>query len=193
MDEIKGFIVTLVSMIILISALELISPDNSMKKYLKFVLGTILIAVIISPILSIISNGEKNITNNISEYIDLANRKSTETNSENKESTSEIAFKENLQENCNKLLKEKFKDYEFISDINCELNMKDITYSINKVKIGVKDKDVSKIKKIVINNNEESTEFSSKEEKVKNKDEIINYLAEILNISKEQIMIYKLD
>lgn len=193
MDEIKGFIVTLVSMIILISALELISPDNSMKKYLKFVLGTILIAVIISPILSIISNGEKNITNNISEYIDLANRKSIETNSENKESTSEIAFKENLQENCNKLLKEKFKDYEFISDINCELNMKDITYSINKVKIGVKDKDVSKIKKIVINNNEESTEVSSKEEKVKNKDEIINYLAEILNISKEQIMIYKLD
>lgn len=193
MDEIKGFIVTLVSMIILISALELISPDNSMKKYLKFVLGTILIAVIISPILSIISNGEKNITNNISEYIDLANVKSTDINSENKESTSEIAFKENLQENCNKLLKEKFKDYEFISDINCELNMKDITYSINKVKIGVKDKDVSKIKKIVINNNEESTEVSSKEEKVKNKDEIINYLAEILNISKEQIMIYKVD
>ena len=28
---------------------------------------------------------------------------------------------------------------------------------------------------------------------LKNKDEIINYLAEILNISKEQIMIYKLD
>ena len=151
MDEIKRFIVTLVSMIILISALELISPDNSMKKYLKFVLGTILIAVMISPIVSIISNGEKNIANEISEYIDLANGKSTETNSENKESTSAIAFKENLQENCNKLLKEKFKDFEFKSDIDCEVNMKDITYSINKVKIGVKNKDVSKIKKIVIN------------------------------------------
>lgn len=193
MDEIKRFIVTLVSMIILISALELISPDNSMKKYLKFVLGTILIAVMISPIVSIISNGEKNIANEISEYIDLANGKSTETNSENKESTSVIAFKENLQENCNKLLKEKFKDFEFKSDIDCEVNMKDITYSINKVKIGVKNKDVSKIKKIVIKNNEESTEVSSKEEKVKNEDEIISYLAEIFNINNEQIMIYKVD
>lgn len=193
MDEIKRFIVTLVSMIILISALELISPDNSMKKYLKFVLGTILIAVMISPIVSIISNGEKNIANEISEYIDLANGKSTETNSENKESTSVIAFKENLQENCNKLLKEKFKDFEFKSDIDCEVNMKDIAYSINKVKIGVKNKDVSKIKKIVIKNNEESTEVSSKEEKVKNEDEIISYLAEIFNINNEQIMIYKVD
>ena len=193
MDEIKRFIVTLVSMIILISALELISPDNSMKKYLKFVLGTILIAVMISPIVSIISNGEKNIANEISEYIDLANGKSTETNSENKESTSVIAFKENLQENCNKLLKEKFKDFEFKSDIDCEVNMKDITYSINKVKIGVKNKDVSKIKKIVIKNNEESTEVSSEEEKVKNEDEIISYLAEIFNINNEQIMIYKVD
>ena len=63
--------------------------------------------------------------------------------------------------------------------------MKDITYSINKVKIGVKNKDVSKIKKIVIKNNEESTEVSSKEEKVKNEDEIISYLAEIFNINNE--------
>ena len=60
MDEIKGFIITLVSMIILISAIELIAPDNSMKKYLKFVLGTILIAVMISPIVSI-SNSLNNL------------------------------------------------------------------------------------------------------------------------------------
>ncbi len=193
MNEIKGFVVTLVSMIILISALELISPDNSMKKYLKFVLGTILIAVMISPIVSIVSNGEKTITSDISEYIDLANGRSNEASSENKESTSEIAFKQNLQENCNKLLKEKFKDFEFKSDIDCELNMQDITYSINKVEIAVKNREVSKIEKIVINNNRESTEVTSKEEKVKNEDEIISYLAEILNINKEQIMIYKVD
>ncbi len=193
MNEIKGFVVTLVSMIILISSLELISPDNSMKKYLKFVLGTILIAVMISPIVSIVSNGEKTITSDISEYIDLANGRSNEASSENKESTSEIAFKQNLQENCNKLLKEKFKDFEFKSDIDCELNMQDITYSINKVEIAVKNREVSKIEKIVINNNRESTEVTSKEEKVKNEDEIISYLAEILNINKEQIMIYKVD
>lgn len=193
MDEIKGFIVTLVSIIILFSAIELISPDNSMKKYLKFVLGTILIAVMISPIVSIISKGENTISEDISEYIDLTNGKSIETNSEDKESISEIAFKENLEENCNKLLKEKFKDFEFQSDIDCKLNMQDITYVINKVKIGVKNREVSKIEKVIINNNKESAEVSSNEEKVKNEAEIINYLAEILNVNKDQIIIYKVD
>lgn len=193
MDEIKGFIVTLVSIIILISAIELISPDNSMKKYLKFVLGTILIAVMISPIVSIISKGENTISEEISEYIDLTNSKSIETNSYEKENTSEIAFKKNLEENCDKLLKEKFKDFEFQSDIDCKINMQDITYLINNVKIGVKNREVSKIEKIIINNNKESAEVSSNEEKVKNEAEIINYLTEILNVNKDQIIIYKLD
>lgn len=193
MNGLKGFIVTLVSMIILISAIELISPDNSMKKYLKFVLGTILIAVMISPIVSFINNGEKSITSDISEYIDLANGKSKDTISENRESTSETAFKVNLQENCNRILKEKFKDLEFKSEIDCKIDMEDITYSINKVEVGVKDREVSKIEKIVIKKNSESTEVSSKEKKVKNEDEIISYLAEVLNINKEQIMIYKVD
>ncbi|MCF0149410.1 MAG: stage III sporulation protein AF, partial [Clostridium sp.] len=148
MNEIKGFIVTLISMIILISAIELISPDNSMKKYLKFVLGTILISVLISPIVSFINNGEKSITSDISEYIDLVNGESKERISENRESTSEAVFKGNLQENCNRLLKEKFKDLEFKSNIDCNLSMEDITYSINKVEVGVKNREVSKIEKI---------------------------------------------
>lgn len=192
MDEIKGFIVTLISMIILISAIELISPDNNMKKYLKFVLGTILIAVMISPIVSFLNNGEKSITSDISQYIDLVNGEYKERESENRESTREVAFKENLQENCNRLLKERFKELEFKSNIDCKLSMKDITYSINKVEVGVKNKEVSKVEKILINNRD-STEVSSKEKKLNNEDEIISCLAEILNINKEQIMIYKVD
>ncbi len=193
MDEIKGFIITLVSMIILISAIELIAPDNSMKKYLKFVLGTILIAVMISPIVSVLSDGESILTNKISEYIDLVDSNSMEASSENEKSTGKIAFKENLEENCNRLLKEKFKDFEFKSYIDCEVNMKDITYSINKVEIAVKNKGVSKIEKIVINNDDESTEVDSKAEKIKNEDEIIDYVSEILNVTKDKIIIYKVN
>ena len=191
MDEIKGFIITLVSMIILISAIELIAPDNSMKKYLKFVLGTILIAVMISPIVSVLSDGESILTSKISEYIDLVDSNSIETTSENKKSTGKIAFKENLQQNCNRLLKEKFKEFEFESYIDCEVNMQDITYSINKVEIAVKNKGVSKIEKIVINNTDASTEVDSKAEKIKNEDEIIDYVSEILNVTKDKIIIYK--
>ncbi|MDV4152168.1 stage III sporulation protein AF [Clostridium sp. AL.422] len=193
MDEIKGFVTTLVSMIILISAIELISPDNSMKKYLKFVLGTILIAVMISPIVSLLGKGEGALTNTISKYIDLADSKSNISNDENELSTSEIAFKENLEENCNRLLKEKFKDFEFISSIDCEVNMKDITYLINEVEVGVKSNEVSKIEKIIINNSDESTEVYSNEEKVENEDEIIEFLVETLSITKDKIKIHKLN
>ena len=47
MEYIKSFIETLVTIIILFSAIELISPNNSMKKYIKFVLGLILIVVML--------------------------------------------------------------------------------------------------------------------------------------------------
>lgn len=192
MDEIKGFVITLVSMIILISAIELIAPDNSMKKYLKFVLGTILIAVMVSPIISLVSNGEGALTNKIQEYIELADSKSIETNSEEKVTTSEIAFKKNLEDNCNRLLKEKFKGLEFVSSIDCEVNMQNITYSINEVEVGVRNKEVSKIERIVINRNDESTEVYSKEEKVNNEEEIIDYLSETLNVTKDKVRVYKL-
>lgn len=192
MDEIKRFIITLVSMIILISAIELISPDNSMKKYLKFVLGTILIAVMVNPIISLISNGEGDLTNKIQEYIELADSKSIETNGEEKVTTSESAFKKNLEDNCNRLLKEKFNDLEFVSSIDCEANMQNITYSINKVEVGVKNKEVSKIERIIINKNDESAEVYSKEQKVDNEEEIIDYLSKTVNVTKDKIRVYKL-
>ena len=59
MEEIKGFVITLVTMLILMTAIEFIAPDNNMKKYLKFVLGLILISVMLSPIISLFSKGEE--------------------------------------------------------------------------------------------------------------------------------------
>ena len=193
MEEIKNFVITLVSMIILITAIELIAPDNSMKKYVKFVLGTILIAVMISPIISLISNGEKVLTKEIEEYIQIADNKSIEASNEYKENNSEIVFKESLEQNCMSLLKEKFKDLDFEINIDCDVDMKNINYLINNVNIGVKDKDVSTIKKIIINKSNDSTEVSSNEDIVKNKDEIKDYLSEKLNITRDNIEVYKIN
>ena len=193
MEEIKNFVITLVSMIILITAIELIAPDNSMKKYVKFVLGTILIAVMISPIVSLISNGEEVLTKEIEEYIQIADNKSIEASNEYKENNSEIVFKESLEQNCISLLKEKFKDLDFEINIDCDVDMKNINYLINNVNIGVKDKEVSTIKKIIINKSNDSTEVSSNEDTVKNKDEIEDYLSETLNITKDNIKVYKIN
>lgn len=193
MSEIKGFVVTLVSMLILITAIELISPDNSMKKYLKFVLGTILVAVMISPIISIISKGEDNLSQKIEEYVDLVENKSLETINTNNEDKSKLQFQNNLEENCNRLLKENFNEFDFKSSIDCDINMAQITYSINEVKVFVKDKSISKIEKIIINNGKESTEVSSNNESINNEEEIISYLTQTLNISKDKIKIYKMN
>lgn len=193
MEGIKSFVITLVSMIILITAIELIAPDNSMKKYVKFVLGTILIAVMISPIVSLISNGEEVLTKEIEEYIQIADNKSIEASNEYKENNSEIVFKESLEQNCISLLKEKFKDLDFEINIDCDVDMKNINYLINNVNIGVKDKEVSTIKKIIINKSNDSTEVSSNEDTVKNKDEIKDYLSETLNITRDNIEVYKIN
>lgn len=192
MEEIKGFVITLVSMLILMTAIELIAPDNSMKKYLKFVLGLILITVMLSPIISVFSKGEEDISLEIQRYLDINENKSIET-SKNYSNNGESAFKRNLEENCNRLLKEKFTNNEFISEINCEVDMDKINYSINKVEVGVKNKEVSKIQKVVVNTKENSKTVSSQDEKVENKDEIVSYLAEVFNVSKDKIEVYKVN
>ncbi|GAA0109657.1 MULTISPECIES: stage III sporulation protein AF [Clostridium] len=192
MEEIKGFVITLVTMLILMTAIEFIAPDNNMKKYLKFVLGLILISVMLSPIISLFSKGEESISLQVQKYIELAENESAEVSKDYK-SDSENVFKENLEQNCNRLLKEKFTDKEFVSNIDCEVDMNNINYSIDKVQVGVKNKDVSKIQKIIINTQKDSKSVSSQDEKVNNEDEIISYLAEALNVSKDKIEVYKVN
>ena len=51
MEYLNNFVITLVATIIFMTAVEIIAPDNSMKKYIKFVLGLILISVMINPII----------------------------------------------------------------------------------------------------------------------------------------------
>lgn len=68
MNLLKELVTTLVTALIFITAIELISPNNSMKKYLKFILGLVLITIILNPIVKIISNGQNNIYDSISDY-----------------------------------------------------------------------------------------------------------------------------
>ncbi len=58
MEALKKFVITLVTVLIFMSAVEMIAPSK-MKKYIKFVLGLILITIILNPILQIVEGGEK--------------------------------------------------------------------------------------------------------------------------------------
>lgn len=190
MNEIKSFIITLISVLILITAIEMIAPDNSLKKYLKFVLGIIIIAIIISPILSFFKKGEENIEVLINNYINLESKETLNSEVE-KQNNQKAVFKKNLETNCNELLKEKFEDMEFETFIDCDIDTYNIEYSINSIEIKVKDKKISKVEQVIIGKSNEAKEVSSKNEEIKNKDEILKYLSDSLNISKEKINIYK--
>ena len=68
MSYINNFVITLVATIIFMTAVEIISPDNSMKKYIKFVLGLILVSVMINPIIKFFTGGEQEVINAIKKY-----------------------------------------------------------------------------------------------------------------------------
>lgn len=196
-ETLKNIVITLVTMLIFISAVELVSPNNKMKKYIKFILGLLLVTVILNPILELVSNGEKNIVDGIKVYekilsqsennIELNDSISTLNNNEDQEDNRKKAFINNFNKNCDNLLKNKFKDMTFKSEIDCDINFTNITLNVKQLKIGVSDNKVTTIKKVVIN---EGVDRNTKEESEEYA-EIINFVSNELSIPKEKIEVYK--
>ncbi|MGL5378521.1 stage III sporulation protein AF [Clostridium sp.] len=191
MEILKGFITTLVSMLLLMTAIELVAPESSIKKYLKFVLGLILISVMLNPIVAIFSKDESEIVSNISKYQDDYIAVINEEKENTVDIKKEKVFKDNLDKNCQKILEEKFKDMEFASDISCSINLESMNYSIDNVSIGVKEKGIKKIQKIQIG--DDTSEVMASEEEIQSEAEIISYLEETLNLPKDKIEVYSLE
>ena len=193
MEYLNNFIITLVATMIFMTSIEIIAPDNSMKKYIKFVLGLILISVMINPIIKFFTGGEQEVINRIKWYEDMLNLGVT-NEGESKEviEKQKEAFKSNLNSNCDNLLKEKFSDKNFKSDIKCNINLSDMTYSIDSLEVGVRENGIRLVDKIRINVNDESEEAVSNNEKIDNEEEIKNYLSELFKIPIEKIKLYSM-
>lgn len=180
MDQLNTFVITLVTTLIFMTAVELIGPDNSMKKYLKFVLGIVLISVLLNPIVKFFTNGQVIIDDLINDYTSEVSSAAYKKDTEEKKSIQEDTFKKNFNKSCIDLLEDKFKNYEFKSDIDCNMNFETGEFEVKKLKVSVKNKGVKKVEKIQIG-----------EEKKKTKDKILNeiedYLAENLKIDKDKI------
>lgn len=192
MELLNKFVITLVTILIFITAVEMIAPDNSMKKYLKFVLGLILITVILNPILTIILNGEEELKDVISNYEREYNTdKKDEKDSENIIKIKEESFKENFNKNCESMLKQEFKNLEFKCNIDCLVDFNDNNFTINKLNIEIKDKSVKKVEKIEkidINSNKDKGNKANKEYK-----DVVRFISKELNIDENKIDIYKIE
>lgn len=183
MEGLKEYIITLVSMIIIITSIEFIAPDNSMKKYIKFVMGLILISIMLTPVINIFTKDVSSFSESLENYLLIDSYEDYSKDSEKNYAEKDV-FKKNLEDNCKILLEEKFQDLNFELDIDCNLDSKEITYSINKIKVFATENGTKKIQKIIINKEE------NLENEVENKEEIINYLVETFKVPKDKIEIY---
>lgn len=189
MEYIKSFIETLVTIIILFSAIELISPNNSMKKYIKFVSGLILIVVMLNPIIDFFTEGEDKIVSTIKEYEGILST-DTETSSDVAASNEvEDVFIENLNKNSATELAEKFPDYKFVCDIDCNIDLNNFSYDISHAKISIstnKIQEVEKIEKVEISNDNKTNSHAYSDDEQK----ILSYVSNMLGISEDKIEIY---
>ena len=192
MEYINNFVITLVATIIFMTAVEIISPDNSMKKYIKFVLGLILISVMINPIVKFFTDGEQELVSAIKNYESVFYEGTTNENEDSISKSQIESFKNNLNSNCDNLLKEKFSDKEFKSNVECEIDLDNMTYSIESLEVGVKDGGIKLVDNIKIDINEESEEAVSNDGSVENEEEIKNYLSEVFKIPTEKIKLYSM-
>lgn len=198
MNELKGLVTTLVSILIFISAVELVAPNNKMKKYIKFILGLILMTVILNPILEFVSKGQESFSKGISEYEQVFSQNQSKTNidmtnaleggnSENE--AKQKAFMKNFNKNCDSLLHNQYKDMDFKSEIDCNVDFVNVSLNINKLSIGIADKKIKKIKKITI----KETDNNSTKEENNEYEEIVKFISTELDIPKDKIEVYKLE
>lgn len=181
MKVINEYIVVLVATLMFMTATELISPDNSMKKYLKFVLGLIFISVLITPIIKFFSGGEEVIIESLEKFqTEIESVELTSTSTKNSDEARKNSFIKNYNNECEKLLENKFDNMNFICDLDCNVDFKEMTFSVNKLTVKVNNNNIKDVKNVNI------AEGAVKEES-KIDVEIKNYINKELEINKDKI------
>lgn len=152
-EALKAWIVNITIAVFFTSAVEMILPDNSMKKYAKFVLGLLLIVVIITPLIKIF---DKNFdfysySNKAISYVDN-NSKDRELKKYKDINILNTAknFEKNLEEECIVNLEEIYPENKYNADVEVIYDDKSGVFNINKVEIGIIDKGIKKVKRIDI-------------------------------------------
>lgn len=193
-EALKSWVLTVITAIFFMTAIELLLPNSSLKKYSKFVFGIIIMTLFLNPILKLYDkNYEINMykgdvtkafnDKKYQEDYEKYKKKSIESTMEN--------FKLNIQTSCEKKLKEKYPTSNYKVQVNAFYNEKNKTVDIKELKVGVKDGAVEKIKKVKMNPNSKSVTSLDTLEGEKGI-KIKEYLSTELKVSKDMIEVYKL-
>ncbi|MBX4269295.1 stage III sporulation protein AF [Clostridium estertheticum] len=194
-ELLKVWVTNITIAIFFITAVEMILPDNNMKKYAKFVLGLMLIVVIINPI---IKTFDKNFDLNsysskATSYIEGSTQPSDMKKYKDINIVNTIEnFKKNLQKECIANLEQTYPENKYNADVDVVYDSKNGVFNINTVKIEVVDSGVQSIKSIKIDTQSVDTSNNNVLTNTQGK-QIKKFLSNKLKISDDVITVYKVN
>jgi stage III sporulation protein AF len=191
--ELRTWIINICTAVIFITALEMILPNNSFKKYSKFVLGLILITVLVNPIVKLFDK-DFSIDEYTNKAVEYLNDKEYQNNySKYKESSMNktmSTFKLNLEKICEDKLKEKFPNNNYNIDASVGYDDKNDSVFIKNIKIGLKDGRIETVKKVDIST-KGTVENGSHTLQDERSRLIAEYISKELKVSLDSIEVYK--
>lgn len=193
-EALGNFVITISVAIFFATAIQMILPDNSLKKYCNFVLGLIVFVVILSPIIKIF-NQDVQINKIIEETTNGIFENSDETSYEEYRdaniNNTLNKFKENLEKQCVTDLEENFKGDKYKADIAVSYDSKNSLFVIESMEIHINDGSVARIKKIQIGEEEKAVQVDSQDSSINVKAaEVKDFIASRYEVNVDQVSVY---
>lgn len=192
MDALRNWIINICTTVFFITAVEMILPDNNLKKYCKFVLGLILMTVIINPLVKFLNQGSE-ITAFMNEAaVSVENQIGDNTKSLRESTLNDTlkVFKLNLEKLCVEKLKEKYPKDTAEVEAKVSYDGEKEEFVIESISVRMDNRSISKIEKVDI-----KTSSTTKKDNLDDSQygmEVRDYLSTILDLPEEKILVYKL-
>lgn len=194
-EALGEWIITICVAIFFTTAVQMILPDNSLKKYCNFVLGLIVFVVILGPIVKIF-NEDLQINKIIEESSDLVFNDMGQGNYEeyrqaNINNTLE-RFKANLEKQCVADLEKNFKDDKYSAKVEASYDTENSLFLIERIDVGINDGSVERVKKVQIG--DESVQVDNQDSSTDKKSmEVKEFISSRYDVAANNIYVYKLN
>lgn len=135
LEFLKKWIISVVTMVIFMALIDLILPENNLKKYARFVTGLLVIVTILNPVFKLFAKNAS-IETYITQYSNAFDTESSPADTEDAENNIEEKTREVFKENLKKEIESRIKsqtgeDYSAVS-VDVELDSKSSSYGTIK-------------------------------------------------------------
>ncbi|WP_291578992.1 stage III sporulation protein AF [Clostridium sp. UBA6640] len=192
-NSLNQWIINICTAVFFITAVQMILPDNKLKKYCKFALGLILVVIILNPIVKLLDS-KADIHREIEDsaaYIfdqkyEVDYEKYRQANVENTIKN----FEQNMEIQCTKDLQEKYGDKKFKTKVEASFIKESNGFQIDSIEIGLNDSSVKKVKKVEIGSDSVTVD-KVQDPQDENALEIKRYISSKYSVSEEIIYVYR--